>query len=980
MSIARLSRSPVYLTVMKGIADQWGVFSEGLGHNDAYRGLSSHDIQVGTCQTEKGHPSNRVSIHIMKHTFFSLLVVLAFSTPFAAAEILDDFSAEGWQQSSSTPGKLSVQQGELHLEDGAGEPDWMTASKTFRVDFDKTPFFVVKVTDVSDSGTVKLIRKKPYDKRETLKIDRPGLYAVNMRDAYGWKGVGDVETCLYTLGSEEEATYEFVKYCEELLPEEVELIKKTAISGNTRLQFETFEVVPSFNSCSFYLPAAKPCPLVVSYREQGGDWLHALPPPYMAEDAMYRGSVVGLKENTIYEIKITADSGEILGQQEFTTWRSDVPIANTIVLDEATFPGHLVIRDNGKPDGWIRYTAREGFTLENDRTGPLLELYKAKYVILEGLKLRGGLKEVIRIEKCDHVRVVNCDISGWGRIGTQRFDLDGKYYTENGKAINWDSAILIKRSTGTVVERCYIHDPVNTANPWYYSHPAGPQAVGIDKPTSTVIRYNDFIGSDLHRWNDAVEGAGNFHVDGGFNCDADIYGNLMCFANDDAIEIDGGQTNVRVFLNKFEGCLCGVSIQGCMSSPSYVWRNLLVNMGDENGVGGQTIKTSSFANGKNAVSFIFNNTCYGSSSDLSLRHNLRIVTRNNIFAGQSAISGRQGSAQSDCDYNLLSTGETGDEEHGILGEPEFVNAKAGLFDLTEESPAVGRGMPIPDFAPAEQGRVDMGAIPFDSDLILPVRPIPVSLDRYQLEFSPAKWSTASAQPVTASVGGIDFSSGYRIAQNAAFDWFRVSPHSGTLESGQKTIFTVTLIPEKMQSRRIFRGAFLVRLADGYSRPVMIYAETDVVPEARPTREGVFVEYIEAEMHLASQDRARVQDPHASGGACFLLSRDTSKRPVEYRFSVPKSRKYFLLMRIRSDAPVSAHDTVRFALDDGSPEEACLLSGSSWCWSLMAHNRKQRLTRLQAFELDAGEHVLKITPQESLYADLIGITDNPAMFD
>lgn len=152
-----------------------------------------------------------------------------------------------------------------------------------------------------------------------------------------------------------------------------------------------------------------------------------------------------------------------------------------------------------------------------------------------------------------------------------------------------------------MVERCYIHDPVSTADSWYYSHPAGPQAVGMDKSRSTVLRYNDFIGSDRHRWNDAVEGTGNFHLDGGFNRDGDVYGNMMCFANDDALEIDGGQTNVRVFLNKFEGCLCGVSVQGCMSGPSYVFRNLLVNMGDERGLAGQTIKTSSHANGPSAV-------------------------------------------------------------------------------------------------------------------------------------------------------------------------------------------------------------------------------------------------------------------------------------------------------------------------------------------------------------------------------------------
>ena len=49
-------------------------------------------------------------------------------------------------------------------------------------------------------------------------------------------------------------------------------------------------------------------------------------------------------------------------------------------------------------------------------------------------------------------------------------------------------------------------------------------------------------------------------------------------------------------------------------------------------------------------------------------------------------------------------------------------------------------------------------------------------------------------------------------------------------------------------------------------------------------------------------------------------------------------------------------------------------------ALAAHNRQQRLTRLQAFELSAGQHVLKLAPRESIYIDLIAVTDNPAMFD
>ncbi|MCK5803376.1 MAG: right-handed parallel beta-helix repeat-containing protein, partial [Lentisphaeria bacterium] len=464
-------------------------------------------------------------------------------------------------------------------------PDWITASKVFTVDFDKTPFFVTKVGAVSDSGTVKLIRKDPYDKQVAIRIDRPGFHALDMRSRFGWRGVGEVEVCLYALGMEEEITYEYVAFMERLTEREHALIEERKSAGNITLNVPPFAVVPLFNACSVYFRSPRRDALSVLYRKKGGDWLKALQPVYIEEDKMYRGSVVSLDEDTLYELKIVGGEEEILARNDFRTWASEVPVAKTIVLDEDNFDGCLTIRESGSPDGWIRYVSRDGFVLRNDRKGPLVELYKAKYVLLEGLTLRGGHKDAIAVRKCEYVRIVNCDIAGWGRIGTQRFDIDGKFYTKDGAAINWDSAILVSRSVGTVVERCYIHDPVNTANPWYYSHPSGPQAVGIDKPMSTVLRYNDFIGSDVHRWNDAVEGAGNFHANGGFNRDADIYGNMMCFANDDAIEIDGGQTNVRVFLNKFEGCLCGVSIQGCMSSPSYVFRNLLVNMGDEHGIG-----------------------------------------------------------------------------------------------------------------------------------------------------------------------------------------------------------------------------------------------------------------------------------------------------------------------------------------------------------------------------------------------------------
>jgi hypothetical protein len=131
----------------------------------------------------------------------------------------------------------------------------------------------------------------------------------------------------------------------------------------------------------------------------------------------------------------------------------------------------------------------------------------------------------------------------------------------------------------------------------------------------------------------------------------------------------------------------------------------------------------------------------------------------------------------------------------------------------------------------------MGAIAFWSGAILPERPIPVRLDRYQLGFSPDEVRSGSAKTIVAAVEGQGFSSPYRIAKNDAFDWFAVTPEQGVLQSGQTVEFTLTVIPDRMQTRKVYRGAFLIRLANGLSCPVTVYAKTDFAPPVKPDSEG-----------------------------------------------------------------------------------------------------------------------------------------------
>jgi len=900
----------------------------------------------------------------------SAIVALCLFQLTCSAEIIDNFSKKDWKLSRSTPGKLSVSKNKLYLADKVDKQPWVTAYKTFDVDIDKTPILVIKVTNLTNKGQVKLISQKPYVKKSILVMSKPGIYTYKLTNFGKWKGKHKIQVCLYALGEGGKINYNYIKFTSKLSKKDLEEIKTYQKAPKSR---KAFELVPLFNSCSYYFVTPKKQAVNAFFRKQGRDWQKVLTPVWINEEQMYRGSIVGLDENTNYEFKILSGA-KVLGTKSFKTWSPKVPIAKTIVLNDKNFKGYLKIQTKASPKGWIKYTADPGFILKNNSKKPLIELLEAKYIILEGLTLQGGGSSAVLVRNCDSVRFLNCDISGWGRVGVQRFDKDGKYYTKKGRAINNDAGIYLSKSKNTVIERCYFHDPRNTANSWRYSHPAGPEGMMINRPESTVVRYNDFIGSDEHRWNDAIEGAGNFYKDGGFNRDADIYGNMMTMANDDCVEIDGGQQNVRVFLNKFENALCAVSIQGCMSGPSYVYRNLIANMGDEFAKAGQLIKSSSHYAGKDAVSFIFNNTVLGNGTSLPLHRLFKIVAKNNIFSGKSGIRGRKYCKKAETDYNLVTAEKESHEKHGIFGKyPEFKDEKAGLFTPQKSCSTVGKGVATDNFTTGD--KVDIGAFQQGENLILPYRPIPVSLDKYQLNFSP---ENNKAQKVLASVGGKGFSSAYKIRKNKVFKWFTVTPASGKLSSGNKINFTVKLNPELMKKRSIYRGVFLIRLANGYSRPVSIYAKTDIKQLVKPFKKGIFTLYIESEKPVSKNDYTISEDKNASGGKCIYVE-GKRKQPVEYSFDIPKDGKYFIVMRVKSNDPVGMHDSLNFSLDNGKMKSAHLYSGTAWTWSTAANNN-EHLKRMKAYKLKKGKHTIKIMPRESLYLDLIAVTDNPKIFE
>lgn len=631
--------------------------------------------------------------------------------------------------------------------------------------------------------------------------------------------------------------------------------------------------------------------LVLEFRKAGAkDWQRSNTLEYFPETCEYRGSVLKLTEDTAYELRLRAGEKTYV-TRSFRTWSSAVPVVKTVEVDPAKFMAPLRIgaAGSGTARGWVRYALKPGMTLEVPRGKEAFVLDGASFVLLDGLRIRGCVdaRSVVRIENSDHVRISNCDIAGWGRSNGEfdfgpRFGGQCREVLPDGKLgglIDWDCAIRIGRGTSCcVVERCWIHDPIPCANSWLYAHPAGPQAVGVASPDhSTVIRYNDFVGSDDHRFNDVVESGGNFIEDGGFNRDADIYGNFMIFSSDDNIELDGGQMNVRAFWNRFEQAVYNVSLQGDMVGPSYTFENLFAGCGDQLGVIYGSVKTTGISPyGDESCAYVQDNVIWNPSRPVWMNHPcVRFRVTGNRFEGEDAFRG--------------------------------VSAPLNVSSNNVAHADVNRS-----------GRMD-----------LPYRPVPYFLDRGLVEnVCVAK---GSVTPATASVTVVTEGTGYRqpflIAKNDAFDWFSVEPSSGVLTSGTAQKLTIRFDAARMNNRHDYRGAFLVRTADGFSRPVSVYAKTDFVCPLKPDPQGAVVAYVDL--------------PGTNEGVSF---------------EVPKDGIYYLMSRGSAKEVVGWTAEVRL---DGRPwatATALAFPFSAWT-ALHAPDYGSNYRGATGLELKAGRHTL-----------------------
>ena len=553
--------------------------------------------------------------------------------------------------------------------------------------------------------------------------------------------------------------------------------------------------IPTFHSMSLYWTPAgagnNPDTVAyVQYRKAGDSkWKNGLEMKYnfIGNDeskGQFRGSVVNLEPNKGYEFKLTLPSGAF-ATVSGTTWDEDFPVGE--VVNVGNMNTTYTITSGGTSNAYKVYDGQNN-TSDLGKLENTAIVINASYVIVRNFTIvntgKPGLSEedgvpvgVIEISDGVHdVVIEGCDISYFGRQGRgPELEWDGQ--VTHGH--NQDSGILFSRGANKdikhiIIQRNKIHHPNYDCNSWHDvaddgnagHHADGPQGISMwNTKGQIVIRYNEFYSDMNHMFNDIIGGGENEGFIGSPGPDSDIYCNYLSHTWDDAIEVEGGGQNVRVWNNYITEAALAISNASVRIGPLYVWRNVTnksfwwneVDFLNELPRG--TFMKMGYASSEDEQTghmYIFNNTIYqgdydgcavgiGGSSETFDGYNEKLgegritkycTTRNNILqvkdSEATSISYNSSNEDNDFDYDLFDGKFSGEpngvkikvnpddnNNYGILeyvdnvnipGEPDG-NTIEGNFQLKNTSAGYNQGVIINNFAdsPDYGDNCDIGA-------------------------------------------------------------------------------------------------------------------------------------------------------------------------------------------------------------------------------------------------------------------------------
>jgi hypothetical protein len=214
--------------------------------------------------------------------------------------------------------------------------------------------------------------------------------------------------------------------------------------------------------------------------------------------------------------------------------------------------------------------------------------------------------------------------------------------------------------------------------------------------------------------------------------ETDFYRNVVENVADDFVEVDGIARNVRVFDNRMNRSLSGVSLAQALDGPTFVVYNVLANCGmvraaQAEGCEGYPFKTNGGPRpevGSGPI-FLYHNTAWTADPEsraLLVKHArwARITFRNNIWCGRKMgfEIWEERPSPMDFDYDDLYVedpsaplvqiarrvrclkleevrAKLGHLRHGISADPALADPAQGVYALRDASPCVDAGVVIP---------------------------------------------------------------------------------------------------------------------------------------------------------------------------------------------------------------------------------------------------------------------------------------------
>ena len=499
--------------------------------------------------------------------------------------------------------------------------------------------------------------------------------------------------------------------------------------------------ISTFNSIGIYwspIEGTISRDVIVNFREKGEkEWNSALSLKYNTiertniEIADYRGSIVNLLSGKEYEISFLLENSEKPTIITASTWSEEFPIGSTVIPKNLTT--QYDINKSGTKTGY-RLIDGTGLTIDVNNGSESCINITANYVIIRGFKLVNGKKYAIKLNNCHNVIIEDCDISNWG-------SLKNEFATNNEGAIYSES----KELKSIVVQRCRIHHPRYDANSWAEfnsnaksatNQPQGQQGITFKNSIGNhVFRYNEFWSDEEHKFSDILGSCEDNVLNGFPGSDSDIYGNYFGDCWDNVIELNGGNSNVRIWNNYMENIYVGIAATSTTIGPLYIWNNVVGNSFSPSG--SQFWEYGLFVrmeNSQNGHKYFFNNTILQPNGmgvgGIGTVENFNLIlenctARNNILHVRegtvNSISRNKLSQNIDFDFDLINTGyPNGQEINGINDKPIYseysgfnFNTMTGNFQLLKESSGYQAGKVIPNFSIGFLGeRPDVGAHQF----------------------------------------------------------------------------------------------------------------------------------------------------------------------------------------------------------------------------------------------------------------------------